>query len=246
MRAAAKMLRFTVLVAGVLTFGCNSDPAAPEQEPIEDQQEAGLLMPDGGQGADGTQVCTATWCLADSNFPAYPPGPYGYTVGSTLEDFEFMGLLNPKAVNYEASATTLTKIAMRDFYNPTKDSSRPRALLVTESALWCSVCQAQAEAAPTERAYWRPLGVEFLELVFEDENHDRSENQDLATWTSSFELDFPSALDPYLQLGRFFNKSAAPFNMVIDLATMTITYTQEGFLDCGPDNPEFLAIVGQK
>jgi len=123
MRAAAMMLRFQVLVASALTFGCNSDPAAPEPDPFEDQQAA------------------------------YPPGPYGYTPGSILEDFEFMGLLNPKAVNYEASDKTLTKIAMHDFYNPGKDPSKPRALLVTESALWCAVCQVEGQSANDGHSY---------------------------------------------------------------------------------------------
>jgi len=205
-----------MLLVGVLTFGCNSDPAAPKSDPT----------------------------TSDAAFPAYPPGPYGCTVGSTLQDFVFKGLLNPRAVNYEASDSTVTEIAMHDFYNPTKDSNKPRALLVTESALWCNVCQTQASVANGHYAYWHPKGVEFLDLVFEDANHNPAQNKDLKVWTETFGLALPTALDPNFLLSCFFDKTAGPFNMIVDLATMKITHIPTGALDCGPDNMEFAAVLG--
>ncbi len=199
----------------------------------------------GSGGVAGTAGVAGDAGSAGSELPPdYPAGPYGQVMGSILQDFSFQGLLNPLAVNYVADATTLTKISMHDFYNPTKDTSKPRVLRVTESALWCSACQAEAATAESNYKYWNPKGAEFLELVFEDADSNPSVAANLTTWTKTYKFTFPSALDDTLQLGAFFTQSASPFNMIIDLATMKIVYTTEGAIDTGPDNAQFKQVLG--
>src|SRR5437763_1105041 len=44
---------------------------------------------------------------------AYPSGPYGRTVGSTVRDYDFFGYPNPAV-----SSDALQRIQLADFYNP--------------------------------------------------------------------------------------------------------------------------------
>ena len=219
----------------LLVAACSSDPAAPEIDEGIDNQEAGTSFGgSSGQGGSG-----------GGGSVAYPPGPYGHAVGNVVQDFQFTGLMNPKAVDYVADNSTLKPIALHDFYNPTKDTSKPRVLFVTASARWCSVCASQATSAQADRAYWQPKGIEFLETMFEDENNEPAEPADLTFWAKKYKFEFPTVLDPQLKLGVFFDKSAAPFNMIIDLSNMTIVYAGTGLFDAGESNPDFSKALGE-
>lgn len=245
-------MRTALLIAGTSVFAalafvaaCSSDPAAPEVDEGIDTQEGGTSF-GGAAGSSGAAGEAGTAGSAGSVQPAsYPPGPYGHAVDSVVEDFQFMGLWNPSAVAYKADDTTLKQISMHDFYNPTKDTSKPRVLFITASARWCSVCAEQAKTAQADRAIWQPQGVEFLETMFEDENNAPAEPVDLAFWTAKYKFEFPTVLDPTLKLGVFFDKSAAPFNMIIRLSDMKIRYSGTGMYEAGSSNKEFVKILAE-
>src|SRR5687768_8034423 len=46
----------------------------------------------------------------------YPAGPYGVGVGSTLEDFAFLGWRDPVASNYDIER--METVRLSEFYNP--------------------------------------------------------------------------------------------------------------------------------
>ena len=241
MRAATHLRLSSLFSLVAVLTACGSDPAAPEIDPGKDNQDGGTTM-DGGGGSNG-----------DSQAAAYPPGPYGYAMDQVIHDFQFNGLKNPKAVDYKADNTTLKPISMHDFYNPTKDPARPRVLLLTWSARWCSVCQVQAGGSPAdgqpsameEYTNWKPKGVEFMEAIFEDLNYEPSQATDLAAWVKAYKFEFPAVLDSNLQSsGVTFNKSAAPYNMVIDLSTMKVTYAEAGLFQPSIADSEFNAVLG--
>jgi hypothetical protein len=157
----------------------------------------------------------------------------------------FAGLRNPKAVDYKANDTTVENISFRDFYNPTGDPAKPLALVVNASALWCSACKYQADTTMAHYTYWQPLGVEFIETLFEDDDYNPSKLQDLEQWSKTYKFEFPTVLDPTLKLGAFFDRSASPFNMIIDTRTMTIMVAMEGVLDTGSGNATLKILTGK-
>jgi hypothetical protein len=175
----------------------------------------------------------------------YPAGPYGRAKGSVLQDMTFAGLRNPKAADYKATEANIENISFRNFYNPTADPGKTLALVVNASALWCSACQVQAETTMADYAYWHPKGVEFLETVFEDDNNNPAKLVHLEQWAKTYGFEFPTVLDPTLKLGAFFNKSASPFNMIIDTRTMTIVVAMEGVLDTSAGNKTLKELTGQ-
>ena len=242
MRVAFRLAVCLCVAPIALLLACSSSPDAPI-DPGLDLEEGGTSFGGStGQGGGAASAGTAGTALAAQ----YPAGPYGHQLGSTIQDYTFtQGLRKPKDVDYAADDTTMTPIALHDFYNPTGDKSRPRVLLLTESALWCSACMAQAEGAMTDYKDWHPKGAEYFELVFEDDNFLPAQPKDLTTWTNAYALEYPCAVDPLLQLGVFFDTSAAPFNMVIDLSNMKITYASVGVFDSTVADAEFPAVLGR-
>jgi hypothetical protein len=231
MRAVVYLPLTCWFVAALAVAGCSSDPA-----PLEDP---GIGTDDGGQTLDSSMV--------DGNTQSadYPPGPFGQQVGNVIKDYVFDGLMNPTAVNYVCDDTTVKKIALHDFYNPTKDPAKSRVMILTWGALWCPWCKTQAGEAMKVYNVWHSKGAEMMELVFEDAQGAPAVFSNLKTWTQSYKLGFPSVLDPEVNSGIYFDKNAAPYNMVIDLSTMKITFAVAGYMDSGAIEGEFVSVLGQ-
>lgn len=210
-KLATSLVAFTALV---LAAGCGSDdPAAPTAEKNGQNGAAG-----------GTQAVN------------YPAGPYGHTKDTVLENKTFQGLVNPSAASFVADEATTAKIQFADFYNPTKDPSKPLVLVMTAAARWCGPCKQEASVSMKHYATWHPKGVEFLVTVIEDASNPPNDATftDLQLWTKAYKLEYPTVIDPGAKnMSAFFNKSAIPFNMIVDTTTMTIKYTVEGLLDMG-------------
>jgi hypothetical protein len=173
----------------------------------------------------------------------YPAGPFGLEVGDVVQNFNFYGLTNPTAVGYDPAKGGT--ISFKDFYNPTNDATKPRVLVVTASARWCTYCKDEASKSMKNYAYWNEKGVEFLTAIFQDDQHNPAQFADLNKWTKTYGLGYPVVLDPAPpQLGVFFSLDAAPFNMVLDLTTMKILYKVAGEVDLGPTNATLKKAVG--
>lgn len=231
MRNAPTILPLISLtIAGALALGCSSDTEDPTVESGEPHQGGGI-EPGSAQPA-GT------------GNPQYPAGPYGYDVGTTIQNFKFVGFRNPMAAGYVADADTIETIELSEFYNPDSSPDKPVALLINASARWCSVCQQEAKTSMTHYDHWNPKGVEFMTAIFEDDDSEPAELVDIEYWSERFGLAYPVVVDPELTLGVFFDRSASPFNMIIDTRTMQIVFAEEGLIDLGADNPTLQQIVG--
>jgi hypothetical protein len=174
---------------------------------------------------------------------AYPVGPYGHTIGTTVQNFQFLGFQNPKSANYKANEYSITTIRLADYYNPNEDPDKPVVLLLNASAGWCPVCKEEAKQSMIHYAHWKAKGVEFMTAIFENDDAQPAEFTDIENWGMRHALEYPLVLDPKLTLGVFFNKSASPFNMIVDLRTMRIVFTTEGLIDLGPNNPPLQAFA---
>ncbi len=246
--------------------GCGSDPPPPESfylvpadqgtEPVEQSQRDDAFLQPSDAGVAQDQDSSVHESVVT---PGYPGAPYGQSVGTIVQNFTFAGLRNPKATAFKAEAGNLTTIELSDFYNPPKDlarpcgadnaadPSKPRVLVVTASALWCSACKEEAKVSMQNYRSWNQDGVqlvEFLTTVFEDANSNPATLKDLEVWTKKYALEYPSVLDPALKLGVFFDKSAAPFNMIVNLCDMSIVYASTGALDTSRNNKTLRVLTG--
>ena len=214
------------LVVGV---GCSSDS--------DDTVDPGIDHPGGGYEKDSASQT--------GGVAAYPDGPYGRGAGATVRNFKFAGFANPKEANYKATAETISTLRFSDYYNPTDDPEKPVALLVNASARWCSVCQEEAKQSRKGYEYWREHRVEFITAIFENVDNQPAGFVDIEAWSKAYQLEYPVVLDPKLTLGAFFDKSASPFNMIIDTKTMTIVFSGEGLIEVGQNNKHLRQLTGQ-
>lgn len=159
---------------------------------------AGNTATDGGTVANGS----------------YPPAPFGTSVGQVVENGTFRGrragLDSPRETFDLASY-----YAMR--------SAGKRYMILNVAAFWCSPCKEEAKElqgriVPT----YGPKGVAFLTVVLEDAARQPATDANVDTWIRTFALTYPVVNDDDGYVTQFFDKSAMPLNMIIDLQTMKL------------------------
>ena len=158
----------------------------------------------------------------------YPEGPYGTSEGATIPNLNFEGWLTPDAVGYDT--TQIQTVALSEFYNPDDDQGI-ELLLINVSAVWCGVCQAEYIDIRDSGVYesMKPRGLEILGLLFQDRRGDVPQRSDLETWSTTFDVNFPFALDPEFDTEAFFDGAGTPMNMIVDARTMELIMPMNGY-----------------
>ncbi|HET7541931.1 MAG TPA: hypothetical protein VFK05_18785 [Polyangiaceae bacterium] len=221
-------------------IGCSSSPlTAP---PESDNGRASAAAPTGSAGAKGGDAASAVGGAGGAAVAApvpatpawtpYPAGPYGTSRGAIIENLSFLGWKRPDLSGYDTSKFETIKLS--DFYDP-DGRTGVKLLAINASAVWCSVCRREYLEMKSNDTYatLRPLGLEILGTLFEDNASFPAQPSDLKTWSgpSTFAVKFPMALDPGFKLGAYFDSDATPLNMLIDVRTMTIVQITMGISD---------------
>jgi len=226
----------TVLVAATGSlpglFGCSSSPLSgvPDSERGVEPAAvptgsagAGVSAGTGGSAGSVSASPTSTWA-------PYPAGPYGTGRGATIENLSFLGWRHPELAGYDPAKFETVRLS--DFYDPDGHTG-VKLLAINASAVWCSVCRAEYADMNTAQVYstLRPMGLEILGTLFEDNAYYPAQAQDLTTWglLKSHAVKFPLAMDPGFKLGKYFDSDATPLNMLIDVRTMTIAQITMGY-----------------
>jgi hypothetical protein len=205
-----------VLVAAGGLVGCAEDEAAPP-------------FPEGsGQAAPDAA--------------AYPGGPYGISIGSTVANYKFIGFANAAVLNNQ-----MQEIKLSDFYNPTgadlypegspygAGQAKPKALLIDVASVWCGPCNYEAaNVLPGLHQQYKPMGGEFLlQLADGPTPGEPAEPTHLSNWTNKYDVDYPAAIDPTYKLGALFEADAFPANMIIRTKDMKIVEVIAGAPEVG-------------
>jgi hypothetical protein len=169
----------------------------------------------------------------------YPAGPYGIDKGAVVANYKFVGFPSPDTDNQ-----ALREVQLADFYNPTGDElwpedsfygaqPKPKALLISVSAVWCGPCQYEnAEILPGEYADLNPKGVEFLlNLADGPTVGEPAETKHLVSWTKKYGTKWPAVIDPSYKLSALFEADAFPANIIVDTRTMTVVDVVAGVPD---------------
>jgi hypothetical protein len=206
MRLAACLVALTVL-------GCGSN--APELPP---------------------ELIDAIKASGNADAGAYPPGPYGTTVGSVARDACFEGWHNPLAANFDPAA--LGQVCFSDFYDATGEEIE--VVLVNTGALWCTACKTEWGGSPSRPSLLdhhdrlAAQGFRVFGIFFEDARENPADVETIRSWAVTFSVDVPFVRDPDFLMGAYADANVQPFNMLIDARSMTILLKVDG------DQPEVL------
>ncbi|HYJ08248.1 MAG TPA: hypothetical protein VEX18_04550 [Polyangiaceae bacterium] len=205
----------------LLGAGCAS-------EGLEEPAPQGDPNPSGGnQSSAGSGSAAAG---PDYRRQDYPAGPYGVGLGSTLEDFAFLGWRDPVTSEYDLER--METVRLSEFYNP-DGRSDVKLIWINASAVWCTVCRAEMRDINIQdiKGTMGPKGLQLIETLFEDNDSLPAKPLDLQKWGQVVDhsIDFPLLLDPGFKLGAFFTSDATPLNMLVDARTMRILDATMGY-----------------
>lgn len=215
-------LLFPAALTAALALACSSQPL----DESEGGSEGGGLVHPGGEEGSG-----------ELTEPLYPEGPYGTSVGATIANLRFLGWRDPIAVDYDPERLELIELA--DYYTPEPGVGDVRMIAMNVGAVWCTVCRLEYRQLRDETVYerYRPMGVEILGVLFEDNDARPAQPSDLQLWGSStgYSVPFPLVLDPGFKTGVYFDSDAVPLNMLIDASNMEILAITMGYDSQNPD-----------
>ena len=215
--------RVLVCVWSLSVAGCASESLDSGGAGAEADAEGRVVRVVGADPAEPGVSATAQ--------PLYPQGPYGTALGATIANMSFVGWRDPAAAGYDRA--NFETLRLSDFYNPAGEAGKPSVLVVNASAVWCSVCRAEYTHLMRDQIYatYRPMGVEILGVLFEDNDGLPARPQDLELWggADGFSVTFPLVLDPGFKSGIYFDSDATPLNMIIDTRSMKILKIDMGF-----------------
>lgn len=211
------------LLLALCAAGCSS-------QALDSADGADEPGPGGGNQASAGSGSGGGAATPDYRQQDYPAGPYGVGVGSTLEDFAFLGWRDPVASGYDIN--NMETVRMSEFYNP-DGRSEIKLIWINASAVWCSVCRSEMKDIKNQgiNTTMRPMGLQMIETLFEDNDSLPARPIDLQKWGQVVDhsIDFPLVLDPGFKLGSFFTSDATPLNMLVDATTMKVLETTMGY-----------------
>jgi thiol-disulfide isomerase/thioredoxin len=142
----------------------------------------------------------------------YPVAAYGKAEGSVIADLKFQA---PDGSEYSLNTV---------FAEP-----KNRVMLLTTTAGWCTAC---IEEQPKLAQIYQELGSKGLIVVaalFEDSDFQPATTGQAKEWVERYKTPYPLVVDAGFQLAGYYDRTATPMNMVVDVDTMTILKITTGF-----------------
>ncbi len=183
------------------------------------------LLLSGGCGSNTPEIPDELLTPVSTGSGNYPGGPYGAEAGDTIENLSFTGWRNPLAVGRDPAR--LETLSFSDFFDPDGEEGFELILLNTAAA-WCQPCRIEHADLPDRNATYGADGLVIFSLLFQNADGEPATTDDLSLWTNAFDTDFPIALDPDFQMGRYGPAETPPTNLVVDARTMKILRRFDG------------------
>lgn len=183
--------------------------AAPRPEPPPSRPDASAVDAAPGSDAGGLDA-PATPDAGPAPPPAYPPGPYGLSVGETAPDLSF--------TREDGGAVTLADLR--------RDPS-VRMILWSSGAPWCAGCVFEVPKLKSVHARYADAGVLVFETLFENTSYGPATPADVSYWRASHRIDHALGVEPtppYHDVLR----DPPPYTWMIDAETMEVLYFHVG------------------
>jgi len=227
-------MRTPALLAALLAVACAPAPVTPT--PIPDQKAPDFPA---GTGQEANYIAEASY-----------PGPYGYGVGSVIPNYVLEGFPNAAS-----DTSTLQRISLQDFYNPTgtgvfppgspygEGTPLPKAIILDRAAVWCGPCNDEANTEiPPLFAQYHPMGGMWLLALDEGSVPGTQPTQaQLKSWLTRYGVNknavYPGSIDPQAEFSDIF-EDAYPGNAIIRTKDMKIIKVEVGVPQCTlPNDP---------
>ena len=227
------MMRCTpgwMLIGLSIALAACSTSVAPEDPGDPDPADAG----DPPTSIDAGSTTPGEPDAAPSADPAYPPGPYGTTIGAIAPNTKFQGYIDSDAdADSDPFNEPPREISFADFY--TGNDPAARLLFIDQSAGWCGPCREEASLLPAVAAEWQHRGIRFLTALVQTESGDPGTIEFARSWGQEFVLTTPVVADPDDLAGAPFGAPAYPFYILIDTKDMkVVSFPQEWLHELGP------------
>lgn len=192
---------------------------APAEEPAETEEEA----------ASAAQMCGDDFELDVPMQACFPEGPYGTSVGDTLANLEFF-------------TCDGQPFAMKDLVGKAK------AVLLTESAGWCTVCRAEVLRLEGLYKSYIDKGFVIVQTLYQDNAGARATGAFCNEWKNEYGLSYVVVFDPQHKTAPYHPKFATgelatPLNMILD-KNLRIQSVVEGLYP-GNLEPQVRAHLGE-
>jgi thiol-disulfide isomerase/thioredoxin len=165
----------------------------------------------------------------------YPCGAYGTANGAVAADEQFRGYQDPDNFCKDHNSKQLDSGAIKTisfadwFKKPSACGKKYKLVWINVAAGWCGPCRAEVqELTKRFKDGTFPAQVDFLNIVFEDSLRKPASEAFAKTWATSQKLNWPVVADPGFKMGKYFDKAATPFNMLVNTETMEIVYQTVG------------------
>jgi hypothetical protein len=200
----ATMTNTATFLTALLAAGCSTASTGKSSE------QAG----DSGAGSEDSGSLDAAADAAPMGC-VYPKGPYGVTVGKTLDpSLQWQGFV--------PNATTASTVKITDLYD-CDGSKGINAIVVDSSGQWCIACQGIAKEIPSwfspKGDNWTKLGVQMLTLVIQNNNYEPATVTTAQQWRALFSLtELYVVADP----ADTFPTNALPSQLLVNPRTMKV------------------------
>jgi hypothetical protein len=161
--------------------------------------------------------------------PNYPPGPYGYVQGSTIQDIRFSGKVDPNGAGGSASYADLQMqpIALGDYHS----DPNVKLLVLSGVAGWCQPCNGEQYYTRMLQPKYEPQGVRFFEAMiqgYDEMTGTPATEPDVNKWQHDHTLHVGIGLDPEDKIHEYADVAAFPLNLLVRTSDMKIVYMMLG------------------
>jgi len=197
------------LMAILLAAGCSSSSNGATADAGAAAEDSSVNA-DADTDADEAEAGPANGCV-------YPSGPYGTAVGKVPDpSMTWQG--------FAPGATTVSTLKITDLYDC--DGSRGiNAIVIDSAAQWCVACQYYAPYIPTWMSpkgdNWTALGVQYLNLIIQDNADDPGTVTTAQQWRDQFKL---TSIYVVADPTDSFPTNSLPNELLIDPRTMKIVH----------------------
>lgn len=196
-------LRLAALLALSLVL---AGVAACSDDGSDNDTDSGSSTDTGNGGTDVGDGSGDTGGVASD----YPAGPYGTSVDAVIANHVFQ----------QIDGTDLSFGDLRD--------AGKTVLFLNTAAGWCTACREEQPAIEALYGQYAGQGLEVLVTVFEDNSSAVATLEFVESWRDQYSLSFPVVLDEAFVMQDYYDASATPMNMVVNLRTMEIVYISTG------------------
>jgi thiol-disulfide isomerase/thioredoxin len=241
-------MRRCIIIASLAWTACTSAPPAVSCMPGSVDV---CGCPGGGVGTqrcgdDGAHYLVCTNCpsvvdaaapdvdagTADAGPPCadYPCGPYGYAVGSTIENLRLIGQTDDDGDGRLDANDTVRPI----FLSELRNHPGVRAIVIDVFAEWCVPCNMEQPQLVMLASTYAGR-VAFFGVMEQDHNGNPATIRALDQWSAQYHVAYAMAADPDLALGPYTPEEAYPTSILVRTRDMQIVYVHSG------DDPTDLA-----